>query len=220
LKNKPSVPPPSFNWVTKGATTGVYNQEQCGSCWAFSTCENIESMWALAGHALVSLSMQQLVDCSDAYGNEGCGGGNTVWTYPYVIAAGGIDSYNSYPYTAENGNCAFNPNSIAASISSWGYVVTHFDEPTMRAWTYQNGPPSICVDAQTWQFYNGGIIGPGCGQEIDHCVQLVGWETINGTPVWIVRNSWGTDWGYSGFLYVSRAANYCAIGDEVTSSVI
>jgi len=212
--------PPAFNWVSKGATTPIYNQGQCGSCWAFSVTENIESMWAIAGHGLGSLSMQQLVDCSDAYGNEGCGGGNPPWTYPYIINVGGMDSYGSYPYTAENGNCAFSSGNIAASISSWGYVVTKYDEEAMRSWMFQYGPPSICVDAETWQYYQGGIIGPGCGQVIDHCVQLVGWDVISGTPAWIVRNSWGTDWGYSGYLYVNRGADYCAIGDEVTSSVI
>jgi len=215
-----SALPPSFDWRNKGAVTPVYNQQQCGSCWAFSTTENVESMWAIAGHGLTSLSMQQLVDCSGGYGNEGCNGGNTIWSYPYIMAAGGLDSYNSYPYVAEDENCMFNPSNIAASIANWGYITQNDNVPEMRKWMFQNGPPSICVDAETWQYYQGGVITGNCGNEIDHCVQLVGWGDISGVESWIIRNSWGTDWGYSGYLYVTRAGNVCDIGSEVTSAVI
>jgi len=213
--------PAKFDWRNKGnVVTPVYNQQQCGSCWAFSTTENVESMWALAGHGLTQLSMQQLVDCSGAYGNEGCNGGNTVWSYPYIINNGGLDSYASYPYVAEDQTCMWNPANVAATISNWGYITQNDNVPEMRTWMYQNGPPSICVDAQIWQYYTGGVITANCGNEIDHCVQLMGWEDISGVPAWIIRNSWGTSWGYSGYLYVARANNLCDIGSEVTSSVI
>jgi len=211
--------PESFDWRNAGVVTGVYNQGQCGSCWAFSTTENIESMWARAGRGLTNLAMQQLVDC-DHNGDYGCGGGNPPNAYAYLIGAGGQDSYSSYPYTGENGVCQFNPGNIAARIRNWGYITTVDNENEMGAWTYQNGPPSICVDAQYWQYYNGGVITTNCGTSMDHCVQLIGWTTFQGIPAWTVRNSWGTNWGYSGYLYVMRGADVCLIGNEVTSSVI
>jgi C1A family cysteine protease len=211
--------PENFNWNEKGVVTGVYNQGQCGSGWAFSTTENVESMWAIAGGGLKELSMQQLVDCA-GNGNDGCGGGNPPWTYPYIISTGGMDSYPSYPYTGENGACHFKGGDVKAKISNWGYITTDDNEEYMAQWMYEYGPPSICVDATQWQYYTGGIITGNCGSTIDHCVQLTGWVTVQGVAAWLVRNSWGTSFGYDGYLYIAIGGDICAIGNEVTSSVI
>jgi C1A family cysteine protease len=210
--------PGGFDWRNEGVVTGVYNQGQCGSCWAFSTAENIESMWARAGRGLTNLAMQQLVDCDR--NDDGCGGGLPARAYAYIMSAGGIDSYNSYPYVGYNEPCRFNPGNVAARISSWGYITQSDNENYMQQWTYANGPPSICVDATSWQYYGGGVIGASCGTAIDHCVQLTGWTSVSGYNVWTVRNSWGTGWGYGGYCYVQMGINACAIGEFVSSSVI
>jgi len=214
----PQQLPTAFDWNDKGVVTGVYNQGQCGSCWAFSTTENVESMWAIAGHGLENLSMQELVDCDT--NDHGCGGGNPPVAYQYIIRAGGLDSYQSYPYVGTDQSCRFNPSAVAARIQNWGYITTNDNENEMQSWTYQYGPPSICVDAEEWQYYTGGVITSNCGTQMDHCVQLTGWSTVNGIPAWNVRNSWGTDWGYGGYLYVMRGADVCLIGNEVSSCVI
>jgi cathepsin F len=217
----PQDMPTSYDWTTKGVVTPVYNQAQCGSCWAFSTTENIESMWALAGHNLTSLSMQQIVSCDK--NDDGCGGGDPPTAYQYVISAGGLEYYKDYPYTSGsgiNGKCKFDKSDIAASIKNWTYVTKDLDETVMQSWTYQYGPPSICVDASTWSAYKGGVIGrnSGCGKQLDHCVQITGWDVKSGTNVWVVRNSWGTDWGYAGYLYVEMGYDVCGIAQECTSS--
>jgi C1A family cysteine protease len=211
--------PEEYDWRSRGVITPVYNQGSCGSCWAFSTTENIESMWAISGRGLRNLAMQQLVDC-DHFGDHGCSGGNPPNAYRYIIATGGLDSYQSYPYVGVDEVCHFNSRDVEARIVNWGYITRVDNENEMGAWTYKYGPPSICVDAQYWQYYRGGVITTNCGFEIDHCVQLTGWSTFDGLPAWNVRNSWGTNWGYSGYLFVMRGANVCLIGDEVTSSVI
>jgi cathepsin F len=209
----PTQFPTAFDWNNKGAITPVYNQQQCGSCWAFSATETIESYHFLKSGQLASLSMQQIVDCdTTAYG---CGGGWTYSAYQYVQQQGGIDNYNSYPYTAQNGNCNFQSGAVVTNVATWNYITQSDDENAMQSWTYQSGPLSVCVDASSWSAYQGGVIQQ-CGQDVDHCVQLTGFSTQQGIPAWNVRNSWGTDWGNNGYLWVARGNNVCAIGSTVT----
>jgi len=220
--NKNVVPlPTSYSWVSKGMTTPVYNQGQCGSCWAFSTTESIESMTAIQSPSqggLLSLSMQQIVDCDTS--DDGCNGGDPPTAYQYVIGAGGLEAYSSYPYTAQDGYCAFSAGKIARKIASWQWVTQSQDENEMQQFTYSTGPPSVCVDASSWDSYNGGVYtSSNCGTQLDHCVQIVGWSVQQGMNAWTVRNSWGTDWGYSGYLYVAIGQDACGIAQECTSAV-
>jgi len=220
--------PDAYNWADENATTPVYNQGQCGSCWAFSTTEQIESMWYLkhkSGSSNVQiqqLSMQQIVDCDKKDGDEGCNGGDTVTAYAYVQRVGGLDSYGSFPYTGEDGKCTFETSDIKADISGWSYVTDNVtkNETQMLYYVGTTGPISICVDAASWQLYFGGIIKYVCGQNLDHCVQLTGYGTekvIETTDYWVIRNSWGADWGESGFLKVERNKNLCGVADEATT---
>jgi C1A family cysteine protease len=213
--------PASFDWNNQGVVTPVYNQGQCGSCWAFSTTENIESMWALAGNSLTQLSMQQIVDCDN--NDAGCNGGNPPTAYQYVIDAGGMDSYASYPYLGYQGQCQFDPSNVVATISNWQWITQDDNENNMQSFVASYGPPSICVDAELWQTWNGGVVtqSSGCGNSLDHCVQLTGWSQMQGMNVWNVRNSWGADWGpYNGYIYLEMGYDVCGIGQEVTSSII
>jgi len=199
--------------------SAVYNQGQCGSCWAFSATEQIESMFCLQGHSggvADHLSMQQIVSCDTSC--YGCNGGWTYLAYEYVISAGGIDSYASYPYSCQTGTCAFNPANVEAKISSWSYVGQN-NEAAMLQYITSTGPISICVDAETWQYYQGGVVlGASCGTSVDHCVQITGYSAnVQGYQAWIVRNSWGTSWGYSGYLYVQYGVNACCIASTPTT---
>jgi len=217
-------PPTAFDWRSEGAVTPVYDQQQCGSCWAFSTTETIESAWFLAGHPLNQLSMQQIVSCDHKDG--GCSGGEPPTAYEYVISAGGLESYASYPYTSGGGNngvCQFQPSEVVTKISNWAWVsrAPQKNETAMLYGSWQYGPVSICVDASTWSAYTGGIITANCGTKIDHCVQLTGWNTSStGINYWIVRNSWNTDWGNAGYIYIERNKNLCAIGEECSRAIV
>jgi len=215
--NIPQDLPTNYSWVTKGATTPIYNQGQCGSCWAFSATENIESMNKIHGNPLTSLSMQQIVDCDT--NDDGCNGGDTSTAYQYVIKAGGLESFKDYPYTGEDGKCTFEKSKVAQTISSWHYVTRTRDEKAMQEYTYTTGPPSVCVDASTWDSYNGGVYTrKDCGVQLDHCVQIVGWTEVKSMKVWLVRNSWGTSWGNAGYLYVAMGENACGIAQDCTST--
>jgi C1A family cysteine protease len=206
--------PTNYDWSTTGYTTPVYNQQQCGSCWAFSATETIESYWALAGNAISTLSMEQIVDCDTT--DQGCNGGNTNTAYQYVQSAGGLDSYNSYPYTAGNGQagtCAFNSANVVAQISGYQSIS---GESGLYSQASTAGPVSVCVDASSWSSYQSGVL-TSCTSNIDHCVQLTGYANYGQSGAyWIVRNSWGTDWGENGFIWIQIGSDLCAIGDDAT----
>jgi len=209
--------PTNWNWFNQpNVCTPVYNQGECGSCWAFSATETIETYWGMDGNKLTQLSMEQIVDCdTQAFG---CGGGWPYWAYAYVMQAGGIDSYSSYPYTAEGGNsgtCNFTKSNVVAQLTGYTNVT---GETGLYKTASTTGPVSVCVDASSWSSYTGGVLTQ-CTNYVDHCVQLVGYQNYGAAfpgAYWIVRNSWGTDWGVNGFIYVAIGQDLCVIGDYAT----
>jgi len=218
-----TVAPQVYDWRTKGKVTAVKNQEQCGSCWAFSATENIESVYMiknnLSPQQMQPLSPQQIVDCDTT--DQGCNGGDTTTAYQYVIQAGGLETDSAYPYTGEDGTCNFNAGSVLVKISSWKYATSNDNEAVMQNNLVNWSPLSICVDASSWQDYSSGVVmGSDCGDQLDHCVQAVGYNMNGPTPYWIVRNSWGTDWGNNGYIWLQYGQNTCGCADEATTAVI
>jgi len=214
--------PATFDWRDKDAVTPVKDQGQCGSCWAFSATEATESAWILKGHATpstIDLSPQQIVDCDTIDGVQGCNGGYTESAYDYIIQAGGLEEISHYPYTGENDKCTFQAKYIDASISA--YTSIPKDETALSGTLASTGPLSICLDASAWQNYNGGVMSNlQCCRflkcEMDHCVQLVGYNSTASTPYWIVRNSWNTDWGVDGYIWLEMGLNTCGLTNDVT----
>lgn len=215
------TPPASFDWRSKNVVTPVKNQEQCGSCWAFSTVEMTESVWAIAGKQLVGLSEQQIVDCSQE--SDGCGGGWPQWAMKDLLqdSGGRMDTEQSYPYTAQNGQCSFKPSSVGATITGFKSYCTEQTQPCsetdMVSLLYNNAPLSICLDAAWMQSYTGGVANPqSCDpDQIDHCVVITGYGTENGTPFWTIRNSWGTVWGDNGYCKLIRGTGACGVNKVV-----
>jgi len=217
-------PPATFDWRSKNAVTPVKDQQQCGSCWAFSTTENFESMRFLAGYPIPTLGPQQLVDCDPQ--SQGCGGGWTYWAWEYLLSAGGQESESSYPYTAQTGTCQFDATKIDATLQNFTFATVPCESgscPTqddlLRQQLVEVGPLSICVNAATWSDWMGlapipASECPGDADELDHCVQLTGYDWNKG--YWIVRNSWNTDWGIQGYIYLATGGNTCGLGDVVT----
>jgi len=198
-----------YDWRDHGAVSAVKDQGQCGSCWAFSATEAIESYNFLSSGKLIELSPQQINSCDTV--DLGCNGGNTESAYDYVKQAGGIATGADYPYTSGGGNtgkCKFSSSEIAVSIT--GYTSVQEGETHLHA-ALTNGPVSVCLAADAFQTYSSGIL-KSCPGQIDHCVQAVGFHP----KYWIIRNSWATDWGEEGFLRLSRGKNLCHVADDVT----
>jgi len=225
--------PNAVDWRTKGVVTPVKNQGQCGSCWAFSTVEEIETDWIMAGNSMIELSPEQIVQCDTV--DQGCNGGDTVTAYQYVEKAG-LETEAAYPYTSGlsatagsgsgstpgsgssgSGTCEYNAADVAVNITGFSYGTTNNDENTMMSSVASLGPMSVCLATGGWQTYSSGILTAStCGTSVDHCVQVVGYNTASSQKYWIVRNSWATDWGIEGYIYVQLGANACDIAGEVT----
>jgi len=208
--------PTNYDWSSAGVITPVKNQGQCGSCWAFSATETIESYWALCGNKLPTLAPEQIVDCDTAGQDQGCNGGFPSGAYQYVESAGGLDTETSYPYTAgesgSGGSCDFQSNSVGAKVGSYASVN---GESGLYQQLSTAGPVSVCVDASSWQSYQGGVL-TSCGNNVDHCVQATGYYNYGSSNAyWNVRNSWG-DWGVNGYIWIAIGQDLCSIGDYAT----
>jgi len=215
------------DWRKQGAVTDVKDQGNCGSCWAFSATEQVESSWYLKHGILNTLSPQQVVSCDTAGFDAGCDGGDTVTAFDYIQSSG-LMTEASFPYksgsTGTDGTCKFNSTSVVARISGYTYATPSCfdscakqDEATLLSNLASSGPVSICVYADSWQFYTGGVLSSSCPSAyntLDHCVQLVGYASA--TQAWIIRNSWGTSWGEDGYINVKYGKNLCGVADEAT----
>ncbi|XP_043726340.1 vignain-like [Telopea speciosissima] len=197
--------PASIDWREKGAVTPIKNQGQCGSCWTFSTVVAVEGINQIKTQKLVSLSEQQLVDCDTGDGNQGCNGGLMDHAFEYIKKVGGITTEESYPYTATNTTCALTKVNAPRVTIDGHENVPPFEISLMKA--VANQPVSVAIDAsgQAFQFYSEGVFTGPCGVELDHGVAAVGYgTTLDGTKYWIVKNSWGADWGEQGYIRMKR----------------
>ncbi|KAL3321913.1 hypothetical protein AABB24_039500 [Solanum stoloniferum] len=196
--------PESVDWRDKGVLVGVKDQGSCGSCWAFSAVAAMESINAIVTGNLISLSEQELVDCDKSY-NQGCDGGLMDYAFEFVINNGGIDSEEDYPYKERNGVCdQYRKNAKVVVIDSYEDVPVNNEKALQKAVAHQ--PVSIALEAggRDFQHYKSGIFTGKCGTAVDHGVVAAGYGTENGLDYWIVRNSWGADWGEKGYLRVQR----------------
>jgi len=224
---KPTSLPASVDWVSQGVVTPVKNQGDCGSCWAFSATGSTECEYAIATGTLNSLSEQQLVDCSDAEGNEGCDGGLMDYAFEYIEKEGGLCSETEYPYTGVDGTCkATSCGTKYNPIKTYSNVAT--DDATALQTAAVAGCVSVAIEADQYafQYYSSGVLTGTCGTDLDHGVLVVGYGVDGTQDYWLVKNSWGTSWGEAGYVLICRNCDKngvegeCGINKEPSYPVI
>lgn len=200
--------PAAMDWRKKGYVTPVKNQGQCGSCWAFSSVGALEGQLKRKTGKLLSLSPQNLVDC--VANNDGCGGGYMTNAFEYVHQNRGIDSEDSYPYIGQDESCMYSPTGKAAKCRGYREIPEGNEKALKRA-VARIGPISVGIDASlpSFQFYSRGVYyDESCNAEnINHAVLAVGYGAQKGTKHWIIKNSWGEEWGNKGYVLLARNMN-------------
>uniref|UniRef100_A0A2M3Z104 Putative cysteine proteinase n=1 Tax=Anopheles braziliensis TaxID=58242 RepID=A0A2M3Z104_9DIPT len=219
--------PTSFDWRDHGAVTGVKNQGNCGSCWAFSAIGNIEGLHQIKTKKLEAYSEQELIDCDTV--DNGCNGGYMDDAFKAIEKLGGLELEEEYPYQAKaQKTCHF--NKTLSHVRVKGAVDMPKNETFIAQYLIENGPIAIGLNANAMQFYRGGISHPWhllCShKQIDHGVLIVGYGVkeyplFNKTlPYWTIKNSWGPKWGEQGYYRIYRGDNSCGVSEMASSAIL
>ena len=223
LLSNPNRLPKEVSWKGSGADARfVKDQATCGSCWAFSATGAMEAAWYMATGQRMSLSEQEIVDCSWGFGDTkdapgGCDGSLSWRGIGYVVSAGGIARTRDYQYKGQDGYCRRNSTKRAAAFSGWARVPS-LNETAVKEALYSRGPLAVSMDAshQSLRFYSSGVYAePDCmyeANDLNHAVVLVGYGTSETEgDYWLIRNSWSDMWGDAGYMKISRSNHGCGV---------
>lgn len=201
--------PESVDWREENVVTPVKNQESCGSCWTFSSTGAMEGAYAVYSGKLESFSEQQLLDCVKK--DFGCQGGEMIDAFEYV-SQNPVCTEQQDPYKARDGYCKTCDSPVEFSGCE---IIEQNNQLALKEAVAMYGPVSVGIQADQPVFrnYKGGIIqDESCGTDVDHGVLVVGYGEDNGIKYWLVKNSWGEDWGENGYVRILREDSRNAIG--------
>jgi C1A family cysteine protease len=213
-----------LDWSKKGVVTPIKDQGQCGSCWSFSATGAMESAWAIDMGNLISLSEQELMDCSTDYNDMGCNGGEMTNAFRYAIDNGMCDE-TEVPYKGQVHSCSGDTCTNRLKFSDCSRLPQASPASMMRYIQYRPLSVAIQADQPVFKFYKSGVITTvECGQSPDHGVLIVGYGRENGYDYWLVKNSWGLDWGDNGYVKIGRNMSndlgVCGINSAVSFPIV
>ncbi|XP_025774754.1 pro-cathepsin H [Puma concolor] len=215
--------PPFVDWRTKGKyVSPVKNQGGCGSCWTFSTTGALESAIAIKTGKLLSLAEQQLVDCAQNFNNHGCQGcvparGPRAPLVSHDRFSWGRASLTRVPHRLpeQDGDCKFQPSKAIAFVKDVANITINDEEAMVEAVALYN-PVSFAFEVtDDFMMYRKGVYSStSCHKtpdKVNHAVLAVGYGEKDGIPYWIVKNSWGPQWGMKGYFLIERGKNMCGL---------
>ncbi|KAJ0183053.1 hypothetical protein K1T71_001029 [Dendrolimus kikuchii] len=207
----------SVDWRKDGGVTPVKDQGiACKSCWAFSSTGALEGQHFRKSGKLMSLSEQNLIDCSVEYENNGCRSGYMIYAFNYIKANGGINTEETYPYEGHDATCRYNASNSVNDVKGFVRIPEEDEQKLMQA-VATVGPVSVAIDStpESFKFYSTGVYYEHyCAPEfVDHAMLVVGYGTDEkGGDYWLVKNSWGATWGDHGYIKMARNRdNNCGI---------
>ncbi|XP_069784638.1 cathepsin K-like isoform X2 [Narcine bancroftii] len=178
----------SIDWRKFGLVTPVKNQANCGSCWAFSAVGALEGQWKKSKGQLISMSEQNVLDCDKR--SYGCQGGFMCSAFSTIRKLGGINSEQTYPYTAMKGDCRFRRDKVVAFLSEYKFFKG--SERGLKRRVKRIGPLSVATDASrpTFQYYHGGVYDDRqcSSRNVNHAMLLIGYGRERGRKYWLIKN--------------------------------
>jgi C1A family cysteine protease len=220
--------PDSVDWCARGKCTAVKDQAFCGSCWAFATTTSIESAYAVKYNDLVTLSPQQVVDCtwytSGRLSNFGCLGGLFPSAVDSLVDQNmGLMLDSAYPYIGQDGRCAYDASQFNVKVTGYSSLTPGDEQLLVEAIAQQPVAIAIEITPSLLYYANGIYHGEDCRSQhppnvniLDHAVVAVGYTDA----AILVRNSWSTYWGDNGFITIARGNNTCGIATYVNTVTV
>ena len=223
--------PSSYDYRNTNKIGPSQDQGNCGSSWAFATAGILQSYYAMHIGKFEYLSKQMLVDCDTS--DSGCNGGLMEYAFTWLTKNGGIMLESDYPYKGVRGACKSEKSKyIDMKVNGYfkyGSSTSTFnpvDEDEIKEFLYQTGPLGVVMNGDPLVSYVSGIIDVPSSEcpasAVNVCLLLVGYgvDSDSGIPYWIVQNSWGEDWGESGFFKIRRGNSSCGINSYVITAKI
>ncbi|XP_075982157.1 cathepsin O-like [Anticarsia gemmatalis] len=220
IRKKRALLPMQVDWRTKGVIGPVRNQGLCGACWAFSTIGTMEAMSAIKTGKLETLSVQEVIDCA-GLGNSGCAGGDICLLLDWLLITNTpVEKETEYPLRLTDGLCKAKKNTTGVMVQSFTCDDFVGAEDKILQALATHGPVTVAVNALTWQNYLGGIIQFHCSgapADLNHAVEIVGYDLTADVPHYIAKNSWGKDFGNGGYINLAIGSNICGLANEVAT---
>ncbi|GMH04143.1 hypothetical protein Nepgr_005982 [Nepenthes gracilis] len=216
--------PEMKDWREVGIVSPVKDQGHCGSCWTFSTTGALEAAYAQAFGKSISLSEQQLVDCAGAFNNFGCSGGLPSQAFEYIKYNGGLDTEETYPYAAKGGECKFSAENVGVRVLDSVNITLGAEDELKHAVAFVR-PVSVAFEVVNgFRFYKKGVYtSETCGStsmDVNHAVLAVGYGVEDGISYWLIKNSWGKNWGDNGYFKMELGKNMCGIATCASYPVV